>query len=228
MRKDHRQTSWDVSEGEAKAIQLRLAPFIVCDDDWRNMGLLGGVSIRPIDRCMVRVSVCVLDLASMKHLDSSMETAAAPLSYIPGLRAFQAGPAIIAAFAKLSVRPDVILWDGHGIAHPMRCGLASHMGLVLDIPSVGVTEELLYGECRLQKLAGDRGSFTPILDPESQTEIGAAVRTRRDVRPVFVSVGHRVSLKSAVRIVLESTPRYRIPEPLRQARMNNRAAKSGG
>jgi deoxyribonuclease V len=209
----------DISEEEAKEIQLRLAPLVSTSDGWRRTGLLGGVSIRPVDRFLVRAAVSVLELASMKMVDSSIETADAPLSYIPGLRAFHAGPAITAAFAKLQTRPDVVLWDGHGIAHPRRCGLASHMGIVLDIPSVGVSEELLYGTCRLDMLGRERGVSMPILDPERKDEIGAAVRTRSDVRPVFVSVGHRVSLKSAIRIVLESAPKYRIPEPLRQARV---------
>jgi len=155
----------------------------------------------------------------MEMVDSSIETADAPLPYISGLRAFQAGPAITAAFAKLQTPPDVVLWDGHGVAHPRRCGLASHMGMVLNIPSVGVSEELLYGTCQLDMLGRERGASIPILDPERKDEIGVAVRTRSDVRPVFVSVGHRVSLRSAIQIVLESAPEYRIPEPLRKARM---------
>ena len=219
MRKYLQQSIWNVSEEEAKEIQFRLAPLIVTGDDWRRTGLVGGVSIRPVDRSLVRAAVSILELANMKMVDSSVEKANAPLSYIPGLRAFQAGPAITAAFAKLQTRPEVVLWDGHGIAHPRRCGLASHMGIVLDIPSVGVSEELLYGTCRLDMLGRERGASMPILDPERKDEIGVAVRTRSDVRPVFVSVGHRVSLKSAIRIVLKSAPEYRIPEPLRKARM---------
>jgi deoxyribonuclease V len=218
MRKYLQQSIWNVSEEEAKEIQFRLAPLIVTGDDWRRTGLVGGVSIRPVDRSLVRAAVSILELANMKMVDSSVEKADGPLSYIPGLRAFQAGPAITEAFAKLQTRPDVVLWDGHGIAHPRRCGLASHMGIVLDIPSVGVSEELLYGTCRLDMLGRERGASMPILDPERKDEIGVAVRTRSDVRPVFVSVGHRVSLKSAIQIVLESAPKYRIPEPLRQAR----------
>ena len=139
--------------------------------------------------------------------------------YVSGLRAFQSGPAIIAGFEKLQTWPDVVLWDGHGIAHPRRCGLASHLGMLLDVPSIGVAEELVYGTCDVEGLAQARGSRLPVRDPRDGAEIGAAVRSNGDVRPVYVSVGHCVSLESAIKIVLRCTPRYGIPEPLRQARM---------
>jgi deoxyribonuclease V len=112
----------------------------------------------------------------------------------------------------------LVLWDGHGIAHPRRCGLASHLGILLDIPSVGVAQELVYGKCNVVELAKERGSYLPVVDPKDGAEIAAAVRTRSNVHPIYVSVGQRVSLQSAVKIVLQCAPRYRTPESMRYAR----------
>jgi deoxyribonuclease V len=219
---------WDVDEDEAKQIQLRLAHLVVCKDDFTNVGLIGAVSIRSLDNTTIQTALCVLDLPTMKRVDSATAAARSTFPYVTGLRAFQAGPAIIAAFDKLRTRPDLVLCDGHGFAHPRRCGLASRLGVLLDMPSVGIAEELVYGMCNVDALGKERGSHMPLLDPNDRTEIGAAVRTRSDVRPVYVSVGHRVSLEAAIRIALQCTPRFRIPEPLRQARMLNNVANSRG
>jgi deoxyribonuclease V len=216
--------SWNADENEANQIQLRLAPLVVSNDDFTHLGLIGGVSIRPLDDTTIQAALCILDLPTMKNVDSATATEKSTFPYVAGLRAFQAGPAIVAAFDKLRARPDLVLWDGHGIAHPRYCGLASHLGVLLDIPSVGVAEELVYGMCNVDELGKERGSHMPVLDPTNSAEIGAAVRTRGDVRPVYISVGHRVSLESAIKIVLQCTRRYRIPEPLRQARMLNKRA----
>jgi deoxyribonuclease V len=209
----------DVNQEEAEQIQLRFAPLIVARDDLTDVGLIGGVSIRQPDVTTVYATVAVLDVPTMKLIDSVTASAKTAFPYMSGLRAFQAGPAIMAAFEKLRKRPDLVLWEGHGIAHPRRCGLASHLGIVLNIPSIGVAEELVYGICNVDELPQARGLYLPTLDPADGTVIGAAVRTRSDVHPIYVSVGHRVSLESAIRIVLECTPRYRTPEPLRQARI---------
>jgi deoxyribonuclease V len=203
---------------QAKQIQLRFAPLVLARDDFTNVGLIGGVSIRHPDATMVHATVAVLDVTTMKLVDSATARARTSFTYVSGLRAFQAGPTIISAFEKLSTVPHVVLWDGHGIAHPRHCGLASHLGILLNIPSVGIAEELVYGTCNIADLGKQRGSQILVLDPKDGTEIGAAVRTRSDVRPVYVSIGHRVSLATATRIALQCTPRYRIPEPLRQAR----------
>jgi len=215
---------WDVDEDQAKEIQRRLSKLVVLRDDFTIVGLVAGVSIRPVDLITVRAAVCILDVPSMKTVDSTTAAAKSHFRYMSGLRAFQAGPAVIASFEKLHARPDFVLWDGYGIAHPRRCGLASHLGVLLNIPSAGVSEELLYGECKLDTLAEERGSRVPLLDPKDKIEIGAAVRTRSHIRPVFVSVGHRISLESAIRIVYRCTPRNRIPEPLRAARIHVRSS----
>lgn len=219
-----KQHPWDVTEDEAARIQLQVASSVIIDDARPVARLIGGVSIRPLGESVVRAAVCILELPVLRETASAAVTAEAHCPYIAGLRAFHAGPAVIRAFGQLRIQPDLVLWDGHGIAHPRRCGLASHLGVLLNVPSVGVSEELLYGQCDLEALQKGRGSAVPVLDPQDGAVIGAAVRTRSSTRPFYVSVGHRVSLESAVRIVLECAPRYRIPEPLRHARMLARRA----
>src|SRR5262249_17474495 len=123
---------WDVDEDQAKEIQRQLSKLVVLHDDFTSAGLVGGVSIRPVDFTTVRAAICIIDVPSMKTVDSATSAAKTQLRYMSGLRAFQAGPAVIAAFEKLHARPDFVLWDGHGIAHPRRCGLASHLGVLLN------------------------------------------------------------------------------------------------
>ena len=158
---------WDSDEDQAKQIQRRLSKLVALHDGFTSVGLVGGVSIRPIDLTTVRAAICILDVPSMKTVDSATATAKPHFRYMSGLRAFQAGPAVIAAFEKLHARTDFVIWDGHGIAHPRRCGLASHPGVLLNIPSVGVSEELLYGECKLDTFAEERGSRVPVVDPKT-------------------------------------------------------------
>jgi deoxyribonuclease V len=132
---------------------------------------------------------------------------------VPGLLAFREGPSILAALATLKAQPDVLIFDAQGLAHPRRMGLAAHLGVVLDIPSVGCAKSRLVGTYRVP---GElKGSWEPLVD-EGEV-IGAVVRTRGRVRPVFLSVGHRVDLETAIALVLGCTPRYRLPEPTRWA-----------
>jgi len=133
--------------------------------------------------------------------------------YIPGLLAFREGPALIRAFHRLQTRPDMILVNGHGLAHPRRFGMASQIGVILDIPTVGVARRLVTGAAGL--MGYHRGACTPVTDGDEI--IGMAVRTRSGVKPVYVSIGHRTDMDQAIEVVLTTTGRYRIPEPLRKA-----------
>lgn len=133
--------------------------------------------------------------------------------YVPGLLSFREAPAILAVLRKLRCEPDAFLFDGQGVAHPRRFGLACHVGLVIDRPSVGCAKSLLVGDCRMPGLAA--GSTTPI---EHAGEcVGRALRTRDRVKPIYVSVGHRVSLDTAVEITLAGCAGFRLPEPTRLA-----------
>jgi deoxyribonuclease V len=133
--------------------------------------------------------------------------------YVPGLLSFREGPILVAAFGRLRIEPDVILIDGQGFAHPRRFGIASHLGLVLDTPTIGCAKSILVGEA--EEPGGRSGSTSPLMHQGER--VGMALRTRDNVRPIYVSIGHRVSLESAVEIVARCTDGFRIPKPTREA-----------
>ncbi|QLH40977.1 MAG: deoxyribonuclease V [Defluviicoccus sp.] len=160
-----------------------------------------------------RGAAVLLDAQTLEVLDQATVECATTFPYIPGLLTFREAPVAITALEALSARPDLIVCDGQGIAHPRRCGVASHLGLALDLPSIGAAKSRLTGFCDEPGLA--RGSCSPLLD---NTEvIGACLRTRTGVAPMWISIGHRVSLASAIRLVLQFAPRFRMPEPTRLA-----------
>lgn len=165
------------------------------------------------DGRVARAAAAVLGFPGLELLDYAVARAKKPFAYTPGLLAFRELPAVAAALERLSVKPDLLLCDGHGIAHPRRFGLASHVGVLSGIPSIGVAKNRLLGEHGA--LAAPRGSSVPLID-EGEC-VGAVLRTRSDVKPVYVSIGHRVSLETAIEYVLALTPRYRLPETTRWA-----------
>ncbi len=155
----------------------------------------------------------VLDAESLAPLESASVLRRASFPYVPGYLSFRELPPLLEAFAKLGRRPDLVLCDGHGRAHPRRFGFACHLGVALDLPSVGVAKSRLVGSHREP---GPRRGATRVLRHEGDT-IGSVLRTREGVAPVYVSIGHRVSLATARRLVLRFAPRWRLPEPLRAA-----------
>jgi deoxyribonuclease V len=160
-----------------------------------------------------RAAVAVLSFPDLQLVDCALAEADAPFPYIPGLLAFREGPAILAALGNLSIEPDLLIFDGHGLAHPRRVGIAAHMGVLLDVPSIGCAKSRLVG--RHREPSRGRGIHVPLYD--DGTVIGAVLRTREGVRPVYVSIGHRIDLERAINFVLTSCPRYRLPEPIRWA-----------
>ncbi len=168
-------------------------------------------------------AVVVLDAATLETIDEALAVVAVDFPYIPGLLSFREGPALLEAFRKLRTKPDVIIFDGQGIAHPRGLGLASHMGLVLDTPTIGCAKKILLGVHG--ELEIERGARTPLYHEGST--VGAALRTKRNVKPVYVSQGHMVSLDTSLSIVLDTCGGYRIPEPTRRAHLTvNRLRKS--
>jgi len=166
--------------------------------------------------------VAVVDLPGLERVAEAWVRGPVTFPYLPGYLAFREGPAILAAAQKLRLRPDLWLFDGQGIAHPRGMGLAAHLGVLLDVPSVGCAKSRLMGQHREPGV--ERGSWVPLMANGEQ--IGAVVRTRTGVRPLYVSVGHRISLGAAVRWVLGSC-RYRVPEPIRFAeRLVNEARQA--
>lgn len=160
------------------------------------------------------VATAVLfDLATLAPLEHATCVVRLTIPYIPGFLSFREGPALAAALQQLTQRPDLLIVDGQGIAHPLRCGLACYLGVKLNIPALGCAKSRLVGS--YEEPAPERGAASPLLDRDET--IGAVVRTRRGVKPVFVSPGHRLTLDDAVSLVLRSTAGFRLPEPQRAA-----------
>ncbi len=191
----------------------------------------GGNALRRVAGCDVAcdgetliAAVVVLDAASRKVVEIAEARRAARFPYVPGLLSFREIPVLLEAFAKIRGRPDALLCDGQGRAHPRRFGLACHLGLWLDIPSVGVAKSRLIGTA--DEPGRSRGSSTPILH-EGEV-VGRLLRSRDGVRPLYVSVGHRVTLEDAVRLVLAMGAGFRLPEPTRLADRRVAALKREG
>jgi deoxyribonuclease V len=207
------QHPWEVSPQEAREIQEALrAQIRVQPMAEGQITRVGGMdaSFGPESICAAAV---VLDYATQELIEQA--TAQLPLSfpYIPGLLSFREAPAVLEALGKLSALPEVLIVDGHGYAHPRRFGLACHLGVLLDLPTIGCAKSVLVGE--YASLSETAGSSAELWDKGEI--IGLAVRTREKVKPVYVSIGHKVDLDSAQRIVLDCTRGYRLPEPSRLA-----------
>lgn len=162
---------------------------------------------------VMRAAVAVLAFPGLELVDTSVARCPPAFPYVPGLLAFHELPAVLAALATLNITPDLILCDGQGIAHPRRFGIASHLGALLDVPTIGVTKTRLTG--RHVEPPDVKGAWTPLVD--GAEIIGAVVRTRAGVKPVYVSIGHRVSLETTSELTLACVTRYRLPETTRHA-----------
>jgi deoxyribonuclease V len=210
-----------ISPADAIALQEKLAKRVVRVDRLGALRHVCGVDVDYRDDGAIACAAAVLlSFPALEPLDRAIARRPVSFPYIPGLLSFREIPAALAALDALAVRPDLLFCDGHGIAHPRRCGLASHLGLLAGVPSIGIGKTRLLGEHR--DPPAQRGAWVPLVDHGE--EIGAALRSRAGVKPVYVSIGHRVSLATAVRLVMACSPRYRIPEPIRAADRLARAA----
>ncbi|MEE9518161.1 MAG: deoxyribonuclease V [Candidatus Adiutricales bacterium] len=206
------QHSWDVSPREAIAIQKKLAGLVIRENRINHVTRIAGVDVG-VKEGMARAAVAVLSLPALRLIEYARAELKITFPYIPGLLSFREGPVIISAFGKLKVRPDMIIFDGQGIAHPRRLGIASHIGLLLDVPAIGCAKSRLCG--RHEEPGFEKGDFSLLKD--NNETIGAVVRTRRNVRPVFVSTGYKVDLPTSLEFVLKSCTRFRLPETTRSA-----------
>lgn len=205
---------WRLSPKQAIALQGRLAPRVERRDRLDEVRTVAGVDVGYDEECgMARAAVVALSFPGLRPVDWAVARVPVRFPYVPGLLSFREIPAALAAFERLRRMPDLILCDGQGIAHPRRFGIASHLGLLLDRPTIGVAKTRLVGEHRVP--AQRRGAWTPLTD--AGEVIGAVLRTRAGARPLYVSIGHRVSLATALAWVLACTPRYRLPETTRAA-----------
>jgi deoxyribonuclease V len=215
---------WNVTPAKAREIQLDLRGHFERDDRLPRLRRVAGADVafelagpggwrRGQGRAFA--GVVVYRFPEMEELERVSAERPLRFPYVPGLLSFREGPALLAAFARLRHTPDLIFCDGHGYAHPRRFGIACHLGVLLDRPTIGVAKSLLVGEYR--EPAAAAGSSAPLRDPQSGEVLGAVLRTRAAVRPVFVSQGHRISLDRAVELTLAVCDGYRIPRPTRDA-----------
>jgi deoxyribonuclease V len=199
---------------EARTLQRELASKVELDDRLSDVRRIAGCDVAyEKDGSRFWAAVCVLDAESLGVVEVARHTGEAPFPYVPGLLSFREMPCLLPCFEKLSELPDLIVCDGNGILHPRRFGIASHLGVVLDRPSIGCAKNLLVGTHGL--LAEPRGSHAPIHD--GGEKVGAVVRTQSSVKPLFVSSGHRVSHQTAIDWVLRLAPKFRQPETTRAA-----------
>jgi len=213
------QHAWSLSPREAAALQMSLAPRILREGGPNEVNLVAGVDVAVGGRfgqTPGRGAVIVLSYPKMEPIEQSVVQQSVAFPYVPGLLSFREIPVLLPAFAALQAVPDLLVVDGQGWAHPRRLGLASHLGLLLDIPTIGCAKSKLIGE--FGPLGEQRGSVEYLRDGRCDGEIiGAAVRTRAGTKPVFVSVGHRISLDAAIDWTLRLAPAYRVPAPTRLA-----------
>jgi len=205
--------SWKVNVEEAIQIQQNLRNRIILQKTFSEVKTIGGGDVAySEDRNSLFAAIVVLSFPKMETLEIANAHGEIPFPYIPGLFSFREGPILIKAFKKLKLKPDVMIFEGQGIAHPRGIGLASHMGLWLDLPSIGCTKTPLLSDFIYP--APSKGSFELIR--KEGKEVGAVLRTKDKVKPLFVSPGHRIDLQTSIQIVLTTCPRFRIPEPLRR------------
>ncbi len=213
VRRLHR---WDVRPAEATRIQQSLRRRLDVKDYRGAIDTVAGVDVA-YDKGSSAIYAAAIAMNLNDHQIVETATAVSQITfpYIPGLLSFREVPAVLKAVRQLRHRPDCLFCDGQGIAHPRRFGLACHLGLLLDLPSVGCAKSLLVGEYR--EPAQRRGSSRMLYDKGEQ--IGVILRTRNGVEPIYVSPGYRMSLTRAREIVLRATGGYRVPEPTRQAHL---------
>ncbi len=205
---------WPADYKEAVALQEELRPQLISENRVGDIRLVAGADVSYSKKSdHIYAAVTLMGLPGFEVVEEAWADGAASYPYIPGTLTFREGPVTLAAFGRLKGRPDVIIFDGHGMAHPRGFGLACHMGLLLGIPSIGCAKSVLVGG--YEEPGYMRGSSSPLV--YKGAEVGRALRTRDGVRPVFVSIGHMVDLDTACRVSLACAKGYRIPEPTRRA-----------
>jgi deoxyribonuclease V len=206
--------SWDVDPAEARALQVSLASQVDVTTPlgpWQTVAA-ADVSYNKFSEWLY-AAVVVVRAETLEVIERVGVVGKATFPYVPGLLSFREAPVVLDAFRKLTTRPDVVLCDGQGIAHPRRIGLASHLGLWLDLPTIGCAKSLLCG--KFDEPGPVRGDRSPLVDRGEV--VGSVVRTRSRVSPVYVSPGHRCDLEGAVAVTLDTSVKYRLPVPARMA-----------
>ena len=210
--------NWKISYADARELQTRLSAKIRHKPLKKNIKLTAGLDCAfSKDKTKVIAAVVVLSMDDFHIVEKAHAVRPTPIPYIPGLLSFREAPACIAAVEKLTTAPNLFLIDGQGIAHPRRLGLASHLGLFLNKPTIGCAKSRLTGTH--DQPGSGKGDHTLLKDEKTSETIGAVLRTRDNVKPLFVSVGHLCTLEDAIETTLRCAIKYRLPEPTRQAHL---------
>jgi deoxyribonuclease V len=206
--------NWSLTPRQAIAIQKRLAPLVIRTRPAGEPALAAGIdaAFTPDGRFCIG-GVVLWDIQKRQILEQQTAIRALTFPYIPGLLTFREAPALIAALRKIKHIPDILICDGQGIAHPRCFGIACHVGIITGLPTIGCAKSRLFG--RFREPGPERGSISPLIADNQR--IGSVVRTRTDVKPVFISLGHKMDLAGAEQLILACTGRYRLPEPTRLA-----------
>lgn len=206
---------WQATTHEAIAIQKQLRTQVITHNTLGEIRYIAGADISTTkDSPKAFAGIVVLSYPTLEVIEECGIDDEVTFPYVPGLLAFREGPALIKAFEQLRTEPDVLVFDGQGLAHPRGMGIATHLGIIFDKPSIGCAKSLLFG--RYQEPGQEKGAWADLRDPQGQI-IGAVVRSKPKTTPIFVSIGHRLDLPTAVQLLIDCTRGVRIPEPTRLA-----------
>ncbi len=215
--------SWRLTPTRAVRVQHIMAHKVITEDHFPVIRTVCGVDAGFKDN-MAYAAAVVLDYPGLTIIEKSFAVSRTLMPYIPGLLSFREIPALIPALKKLQTMPDLLMADGQGIAHPRRLGLASHLGLVYDLPSIGCAKTRLWGLA--PEPGNKKGEYTLLYDGDQV--VGAKLRTRENTKPLFISIGHKISLQTAIKIVLACLAGYRLPQPTRLAHLETQKLRLQG
>jgi deoxyribonuclease V len=205
---------WVKTVGEAKLIQAQLRDKVIDADELGEVRYVAGVDIGFKNNYTIsQAAIAILTYPELELVEQAIAQIPTAFPYVPGYLSFREIPAILAAFPQIKTTPDLILCDGQGYAHPRRLGLACHLGVLLDIPTIGVAKSLFIGQH--EAVPPEKGSWQPLLD-QGET-IGVVLRSRTNVKPIYISIGHKISLPTAINYVMGCLTKYRLPETTRWA-----------
>jgi deoxyribonuclease V len=207
---------WELTTSQARELQNILSKQVIVNTEVSNITFIAGadISVNRIEKTAT-ASVVLLDYPALEIIEIKTVSGELDFPYVPGLLSFRELPLTLAAFKKLTISPDLVIVDGQGIAHPRRFGLASHLGLFLDIPAIGCAKSRLCGSST--EPGNNPGDYSFLIDKGEI--IGAVLRSKRGVKPIYVSTGHKIDLQSSVRWILNCCRGYRLPEPSRLAHL---------
>ncbi|MEP0869434.1 deoxyribonuclease V [Trichocoleus desertorum AS-A10] len=212
--KIQQQHAWPATAEEATIIQQQLRGDIIKEDQLGTVQRVAGVDVGfEADGTITRAAIAVLSFPELQLIEQAIARRPTTFPYIPGFLSFREIPAVLDALEQIATPPDLLLCDGHGIAHPRRMGIAAHLGLLVNLPAVGVGKSLLVG--KHDEVLEERGAWQP-LQHRGET-VGAVLRTRVGTKPLYISLGHRISLPTALDYVMRCTTKWRLPETTRHA-----------